>query len=264
MSADERSGSGVKGVAMNEQERWYLADSSVSGAQVMTVCPVTAILDSGTDLTTILADVAMELRAKYNKLATVSGSGWRYSSSDRDDVPDASCPAHNLEAGAINLFRLPLCRESLRTSYSISRHERIKLYESAPGKCLLDAGKSHKREFRRGVSSRGNSRSRLRDPAGSTADWTIVTPAGSTCTSLSDTPSVTRSGAAARSFVELSASRGSNFAHLAVTATENMLSELRGLRLYTKVSLADITHHEHKSAVEYPYAATTIPRSSAT
>ena len=48
-------------------------------------------------------------------------------------------------------------------------------------------------------------------------------------------------------------------------ATGPALSELRGLRLYTKEALPDISHETYgaDSAVEYAYAATTIQSCSA-
>ena len=57
----------------------------------------------------------------------------------------------------------------------------------------------------------------------------------------------------------------SDSAHLAAIATGPALSELRGLRLYTKEILPDIAHETYgaNSAVEYAYAATTIQSYSA-
>ena len=57
----------------------------------------------------------------------------------------------------------------------------------------------------------------------------------------------------------------SDSAHLAAVATGPALSELRGLRLYTKETLPDIARETYgaDSAVEYAYAATTIQSCSA-
>ena len=79
------------------------------------------------------------------------------------------------------------------------------------------------------------------------------------------TPSVTRSGAAARSFAGRNTSDSSNSAHLGTIANESTLSELRRLGLYTKASLPDIAHqmYEQESTVEYAYAATNIQSRSA-
>ena len=54
----------------------------------------------------------------------------------------------------------------------------------------------------------------------------------------------------------------SDSAHLEAIATGPTLSEIRGLRLYTKEILPDIAHETYgaDSAVEYAYAAPTIKR----
>ena len=54
----------------------------------------------------------------------------------------------------------------------------------------------------------------------------------------------------------------SNSAHLAAIITGPAISELRGLKLYTKRSLLDIAHETHgaESAVEYAYARTNVPK----
>ena len=54
------------------------------------------------------------------------------------------------------------------------------------------------------------------------------------------TPAVTRAGTAAQSFVGSNAYNRSDSSHLTTIATGPALSELRGLRLYTKETLPDI------------------------
>ena len=82
---------------------------------------------------------------------------------------------------------------------------------------------------------------------------------------LEATLAVTRSGTAAQSFVRHTANSRSDSAHLAAITTGPALSELRGLRLYTKETLPDIAHETYgaDSAVEYAYAATIIQSCSA-
>ena len=82
---------------------------------------------------------------------------------------------------------------------------------------------------------------------------------------LEATPAVTRAGTAAQSFVRRNAHNRSDSAHLAAIATGPALSELRGLRLYSKETLPDIVHEAYgaDAAVEYAYATTTIQSCSA-
>ena len=67
---------------------------------------------------------------------------------------------------------------------------------------------------------------------------------------------------AARFFLKRNANCRSNSAHLAAIITGPAISELRGLKLYTKRSLLDIAHETHgaESAVEYAYARTNVPK----
>ena len=57
----------------------------------------------------------------------------------------------------------------------------------------------------------------------------------------------------------------SDSAHVAAIATGPALSELRGLRVYTKETMPDIAHETYgaDSTVEYAYATTTIQSCSA-
>ena len=73
------------------------------------------------------------------------------------------------------------------------------------------------------------------------------------------TPAVTRADTAAKSFPRRNVHNRSDSAHLAAIATGPVLSELRGLRLYTKETLPDTAHETYgaDSTVEYAYAATT-------
>ena len=82
---------------------------------------------------------------------------------------------------------------------------------------------------------------------------------------LEATSAVTRAGTAAKTLVRRNARNHLDYVHLAAIDTGSTLSELRGLRLYTKETLPDIAHetYEADSAVEYVYAATTIQRYSA-
>ena len=75
------------------------------------------------------------------------------------------------------------------------------------------------------------------------------------------TPATTRAGNAARSLRER---RANDFAHLAETATDSTLSELRRLGLYTKALLPDVVHQTNKaeSVVEYACATTYVQRCS--
>lgn len=91
----------------------------------------------------------------------------------------------------------------------------------------------------------------------------LVAPlAGSSPLHSVDTRAI--SAGAARSFVKRSASYTSNTAHLAAIPTENTLSLLRKLGVYTKASLPDIAHQIYKQelAEEYVYATTNISRRS--
>lgn len=71
--------------------------------------------------------------------------------------------------------------------------------------------------------------------------------------------------AAARSFTGRNASYSSNSTHFVAITTENTLSLLRQLEVYTKTFLPDITHHiyEEESAGEYAHITTGISRRSA-
>ena len=82
---------------------------------------------------------------------------------------------------------------------------------------------------------------------------------------LEVTPAVTRVGAAAKSFVGRNAHNRSYYSHPAAIATGPALSELRGLRLYTKETLLDIAHETNgaDSALKHAYDATTIQSCSA-
>ena len=82
---------------------------------------------------------------------------------------------------------------------------------------------------------------------------------------LKVTPAVTRVGAAAKSFVGRNAHNRSYYSHPAAIATGPALSDLRGLRLYTKETLPDIARETNgaDSAPEHAYAATTIQSCSA-
>lgn len=84
-------------------------------------------------------------------------------------------------------------------------------------------------------------------------------------TRLEVTPSIRRSGAAARSFAECTVSRGSDSAHITAVANDSTISELRQLGLYTKASLPGIVHqiYEQEFAVEFAHAATTTLNRSA-
>ena len=77
---------------------------------------------------------------------------------------------------------------------------------------------------------------------------------------LEAAPAVMHAGTAAKSFVRHNANNRPDSAHLEAITTGPVLSELRGLRLYTKEILPDIAHetYEADSAIEYAYAATTI------
>ena len=82
---------------------------------------------------------------------------------------------------------------------------------------------------------------------------------------LEVTPAVTQVGTAAQSFERLNADKRSNSAHLAAVTTEPALSELRGLRLCSKATLADIARETYGAdpTVEYAYPATTMQSFSA-
>ena len=53
----------IEGVAVDEKEKCCLADLSVPGAAVKLVCPVTAILDSASGISTMSESVAAKLQA---------------------------------------------------------------------------------------------------------------------------------------------------------------------------------------------------------
>ena len=60
---NEVSGFRAKGVAVDKKETCCLADLSVPGSAVETVCPVTVILDSGSGISTMSESVAAKLQA---------------------------------------------------------------------------------------------------------------------------------------------------------------------------------------------------------
>lgn len=74
-----------------------------------------------------------------------------------------------------------------------------------------------------------------------------------------ETPAVMRAGIA-HSSVEDNARHGLNFGHLATTATEHTLAELRPPGFYTQAFLPDIAHRAHAKAsvVVYPYITTGV------
>ena len=53
----------VEGVAVDEKEKCYLGDLSVPGGAVMSACPATAILNSGSGISTMSESVAAKLQA---------------------------------------------------------------------------------------------------------------------------------------------------------------------------------------------------------
>ena len=63
LQTNDVSGFRAEGVADEENKRCCLADSSVRGAAVDSVCPVTAILDLGSGISTISESVAAKLQA---------------------------------------------------------------------------------------------------------------------------------------------------------------------------------------------------------
>ena len=63
LQADEVTGFRAEGVAIDEKEKCCLANLSVPGAAVKSVCPVTAILDSGSGISTMSESVAAKLQA---------------------------------------------------------------------------------------------------------------------------------------------------------------------------------------------------------
>ena len=63
LQTNEVTGFRAEGVAVDEKEKCCLADLSVSGAAVKSVCPVTAVLDSGSGISTMSESVAAKLQA---------------------------------------------------------------------------------------------------------------------------------------------------------------------------------------------------------
>ena len=63
LQTDEVTGFRAEGVAVDEEEKCCLADLSVPGAAVESVCPVTAILDLGSCISTMSESVAVKLQA---------------------------------------------------------------------------------------------------------------------------------------------------------------------------------------------------------
>ena len=62
LHTDENIGFRSEGVAVDEKNKYCLADLSVPGAAVRSVCPVTAILDSGSGISTMSESVAAKLQ----------------------------------------------------------------------------------------------------------------------------------------------------------------------------------------------------------
>ena len=63
LQTGEVTGFRAEGVAVDEKEKDCLADLSVPGAAVKSVCPVTAILDSGSGISTKSESAAAKLQA---------------------------------------------------------------------------------------------------------------------------------------------------------------------------------------------------------
>ena len=61
MQTDEVTGFRAEDVAFDEKKKCFLADLAVPGAAVISVCPVTAILDSGSGISTKSESVATKL-----------------------------------------------------------------------------------------------------------------------------------------------------------------------------------------------------------
>ena len=62
LQINEVTGFRAEGVAIDEKKKCCLADLSVPGAGVKSMCPVTAILDSGFGISTILESVDVKLQ----------------------------------------------------------------------------------------------------------------------------------------------------------------------------------------------------------
>ena len=60
---DEVTGLSIEGAAVDEKYKCYLVDLSVPGGAVMSVCPATAILNSGSSISTMSKSVAVKLQA---------------------------------------------------------------------------------------------------------------------------------------------------------------------------------------------------------
>ena len=63
LQTNDVTGFRAEGVAVDEKEKCCLADLSVSGAAVKSVSPVTAVLDSGTGISTMSESVAAKMQA---------------------------------------------------------------------------------------------------------------------------------------------------------------------------------------------------------
>ena len=63
LQSDKVTGFRAEGEAVDEKEKCCLADLSVSGAAVESVCPATAILDSGSGISTISESLAAKLHS---------------------------------------------------------------------------------------------------------------------------------------------------------------------------------------------------------
>lgn len=61
--------------AADDYEKWCLTDLSVSGTQIITACPVTAIVDTGSCLTAISRRVAETLQAKFPDVSLIAPMG---------------------------------------------------------------------------------------------------------------------------------------------------------------------------------------------
>ena len=63
LQTDEVTGFRAEGLDVGEKDNGCLADSSVSAATVESLCPMTAILDSGSGMSTMSETVAAILQA---------------------------------------------------------------------------------------------------------------------------------------------------------------------------------------------------------
>ena len=63
LQTDEVTGFQAEGVAVDEKKKCYLADLTVPEAAVKSMCPVTAVLDSGSGISTMSESMAAKLQA---------------------------------------------------------------------------------------------------------------------------------------------------------------------------------------------------------